>query len=654
MDWVDGEPRATDGMRRFCCARSFLLVVVVVWAALLLLMHLVWPRTPVLVSHESATTGCESSTIGAATGQAVQPPTCRRCDAWEHETPGPVTRCTLSLERLLDEARVSPDSLRVSGDGAWLVLKSALEPWRWCSGLTLLGQILVSDESARASLTANECKLQHKLQDVASELGAALGAPAGGMGRVARSSGAFTLLQDCTSPPCCVSELRGFAERHPHAAIFASSAHRRPGAGSEAVDNLWEIRPASQAKSVHRRRKAVRECGGGCMTLQIAHGLQAHPLLRYMDDARDRASVSSAADRPTTATSAANKHELDEPYARSARASPGEPMHGRRLLEWMDRESLAASQEKRAATKVGDAAHGALLRAARQRSGGRVVAARQGRSVVGPAATSTGLGGGGGGGGAGGGGDASSHPAAHAERATGTANRQAALAAAPPAGAQTGAVAMTSGAPRIAEIAEIAETAGGSDNTDTAEVTSDAAMAAEEAASDAAALETHPKALGHLLLSAQRTLLILPAAEAMISALERAESRGLPPWLTHRLRALLPYRTAREMEGWLHDAADAAAGPPVGATSWLRVERVAGDAQRAAFARGCILLLVRPTMLATRPQDGKACPALPLGRPCHAAAAAAAAGGLLLPVAIQVHAHVHAPAHACARACART
>ena len=153
----------------------------------------------------------------------------------------------------------------------------------------------------------------------------------------------------------------------------------------------------------------------------------------------------------------------------------------------------------------------------------------------------------------------------------------------------------------------------------------------------------HAEALGELLLSARRTLLLLPAAEAMVAALSEAKSDGLPSHLISRLRTLLPYRNAIEMQGWLVDAADGADGPrSAGQASWIRTERVAGDAQSAAYARGYMVIMVRPAYAhghvadgaGLAPPDGKGCPATPEGRACHAATAAAAAGGLALPQAL--------------------
>ena len=52
--------------------------------------------------------------------------------------------------------------------------------------------------------------------------------------------------------------------------------------------------------------------------------------------------------------------------------------------------------------------------------------------------------------------------------------------------------------------------------------------------------------LGHLLGAAQRTLLLMPAAEALTASLDNHEREGLPHEVARRLRSLLPYRSARE------------------------------------------------------------------------------------------------------------
>ena len=150
----------------------------------------------------------------------------------------------------------------------------------------------------------------------------------------------------------------------------------------------------------------------------------------------------------------------------------------------------------------------------------------------------------------------------------------------------------------------------------------------------------HLVAFGHLLRSARRTLLLLPAAEAMTAALDAAERRGMPSSLSSQLRSLLPYITSREAERLLADAVTASDGAAPGARDSrpLQTLRVAGSAQKAAHARGYVLVLVLndepPRGVSALDARMRACPPRPLGRGCVEAAKAAVAGGLLLSNAL--------------------
>ena len=140
------------------------------------------------------------------------------------------------------------------------------------SGMRLLGGAIVASgrnctvaallaRVVEAETVAPGCELQRQLLKLASRLGGKGGGP-------------FTLLQDCAHPPCCPGLLGSFARDHSQATVFGAT----PTAdGSPA--NLWRMQPAWRAEELARRRAPLhRLCSDGCLTVQIAHGLQGHPL----------------------------------------------------------------------------------------------------------------------------------------------------------------------------------------------------------------------------------------------------------------------------------------------------------------------------------------------------------------------------------------
>jgi hypothetical protein len=447
-----------------------------------------------------------------------------------------------------------------------------------CNGYELLAHIL-SDHSI--GLDRNEsrasgderCVLQREILTVASQLSVSLGAA------VAQASSSspppFTLLQDCEPPWCCPAELAGFAYAHPHASVFAVSAPSPVSEGRGPPANLWELEPAADVEMLTERRDAARSCGGGCLTIQIAHALQGHGLLTLMAEA-GQAAIPAAAPLVGGA-----------PYLK-------------RQLQWGGgRDDTLASSQEAAAGQT----HSALLRAAKQATGGVHVAAAPGKVVGGPSASSRldplpllpAVG-------------ASTAAASHASLATltGTDVHPKALgqrSPSPPPPVDTG-------------------TGTGWWSHDTGNVEA----------------SRHFVALGGILRAARRTLLLLPAAEAMTTSLNAAEAKGLPQM--SRLRALLPYRTAREAERWLSDAAaaaDAASGHARTAMSMaapeLKFLRIGGAAQKWAHARGHILILVVNDRRDASNGHTLSC-ADPHDRTCLEAAAAAAAGSLLVSSAI--------------------
>ena len=146
-------------------------------------------------------------------------------------------------------------------------------------------------------------------------------------------------------------------------------------------------------------------------------------------------------------------------------------------------------------------------------------------------------------------------------------------------------------------------------------------LVAQLAAPLAAPLREHRAALGLALGSARHTLLLLPAAEHLESAIGSAVRIGLAAPVAAALRGALPYRNRAEEDAWLRAAA-AAVG--------LRVsfERVAGPAQSAALKAGHSLLVVRRTASAAEAAGADDGPTAPT------AEGAAAAGALLLSSAL--------------------
>ncbi len=401
------------------------------------------------------------------------------------------------------------------------------------------------------------------------------------------------LAEDCIEPPCCPHEMTSLAAENPRAALFVAYG-RTAVAGSEGKSNLWAMEPAWDLDQLDERRRAARACGGSCFTLQIAHALQAHPL-----------------------------HA--SPMAALSMATGSKSRVPRRRLQWMAREQLAEHQEVQAAARQGE--HSGLLKAARRAAGGRtVVAARDGRTVSGPAAYVD-L-------------ERPKHAGAATERAGGTigaATRTSETfspATSPASAASAAGVALSHSEGIRADVVSAATDDRAADVAALADVEADAQRAA-----------AHPAVLGSLLLAARRTLLVAPAAEAMSAALEHARSRGLPASLVQRLRDLLPYRTAQEMSEWLDASAKEALlsesdDGTAEERAELKMERLGGEVQRAAHARGLLLVVVRASGTAASSRTSSAasvtCAPLPEGRACLAAAAAAAAGGLLLTEALKL------------------
>ena len=529
-------------------------------------------------------------------------------------------RCSLpydDLVRLIESD--GGDAVAISSGGGTRMLVSSRRDSRSCGGLELLREILHEHASATMPDEHAECELQRQLQRVASELGRSLSSPMGAAGEKVSSSGAFTLLQDCTEPPCCPHEMRTLAAENPHAALFvAQDGGRKAGAGAASVveipPNLWSVESVRDIESLQKRRRAARGCGGSCFTLQIAHALQAHPL---------------------------HSSPIAAPRTLKGGTGGGSPQ---RRLQWMGRQELAEAQEAEAAARQG--AHSGLLKAARRAAGGHtIVAARDGRAVSGPAART--------------------EPLRFLEDARSRSEARsrsplpwsAAQAAAGTAAAGTAAAGTAAaGAPSPPSGASVDAGATADPSADTS--AHDAAYADVDA--DAQRAAAHSAALGHVLLAAKRTLLVAPAAEAMSAALEHARSRGLPVSLVQRLRDLLPYRTAQEMQTWLDASARAALQADAerrgehaaNELDELKFDRLGGDAQRAAHARGLLLVLVRAaarrdpssalTTGSAHARTGSsvaasaACAPLPQGAVCLAAASAAAAGGMLLTTALKL------------------
>jgi len=490
-----------------------------------------------------------------------------------------------------------------------------------CSLRSLLARVL-----ARPS---NGCELQSRVLGVATRLTATV------------EGGAFTLLQDCTNPPCCAHLLEEFAQEHPAATVLGAGTRQAAAAADSPPPNLWQLRPARRAAEIARRREPLRRrCAAGCVTLQIAHGWQGHGLASVLEAAAASAAAAAAA-------------------AAAAEQTPG----ARRLLQWMSQAELQREQERRAhekqqqqlaalrgptaavaaataadrsAAAVQSTSHDGWLRAARALSGaqqqpvataassttmtvsGKMVVVPSNRRVVGPAATSSaaaaraeGAEDGGRGGGSGGGGDG---------------------------GPTVTTYAASLGDSAVAPLAQSEPRGADGDGTQVAAPTSDrvggggGGGGSRGGSGDA----EHLAALGVLLGSASRTLLLLPAAEALEASISRAEEEaGLPAAVAARLRESLPYRSRAEEDGLLHAAA---------ATTGLDVviDRVSGRAQSAAMQVGHTLLVVQraPSAAAATAAAAAGAAAAASGAATAdphsptADGAAAAAGGLLLSVAL--------------------
>ena len=182
---------------------------------------------------------------------------------------------------------------------------STVDSARNCTVSALLARVV------EAETVSPDCELQRQLLKLAARLGG-------------KGDGAFTLLQDCTHPPCCPGLLGSFARDHSQATVFGVAAPTADGSPA----NLWRMQPAWRSEELARRREPLhRLCSAGCVTVQIAHGLQGHPLRAALTAAR------------------AAEAELSG----EARAAPRGS--SRRLLEWLSRSELQREQERRALSK---------------------------------------------------------------------------------------------------------------------------------------------------------------------------------------------------------------------------------------------------------------------------------------------------------------
>ena len=131
-------------------------------------------------------------------------------------------KCCGAIEPTAEEAEPSPGGCELQLAEMRLVgadIASAVHPGRNCSAPALLAQV-VSAEAVTA-----DCELQHQLLKLASRLGAAA------------ADRPFTLLQDCTEPPCCPGLLEEFASDHAEATVLAAAtvAEGAAGVGSAAI-----------------------------------------------------------------------------------------------------------------------------------------------------------------------------------------------------------------------------------------------------------------------------------------------------------------------------------------------------------------------------------------------------------------------------------
>ena len=150
---------------------------------------------------------------------------------------------------------------------------STVDPGRNCTVSELLARVV------EAETVSPDCELQRQLLKLAARLGG-------------KAGGAFTLLQDCTHPPCCPGMLDSFARDHSQAAVFGAT----PTADGSTPANLWRMQPAWRSEDLARRREPLhRLCSDGCVTVQIAHGLQGHPLRAALTAARAAEAAPSGA-----------------------------------------------------------------------------------------------------------------------------------------------------------------------------------------------------------------------------------------------------------------------------------------------------------------------------------------------------------------------
>ncbi len=250
-------------------------------------------------------------------------------------------RCSLPLPRLLQAA---PETLTIVGDGADLRVESSESPRGSCGGMELLRQILTGGPGMEPLLGSSLVPLA-PLRDGGCDLHRAVQELVPHHMNTASGRHNFTLLQDCDAPPCCPQLLRKLAARYPGASLFAVQSDR--GGEDEGTGgmppNLWRLTPAVTARAQSERRTIARACARdeGCFTLQIAHALQGHPLLRggrrvdgsagehstpvsrsaqrsveravlweYRDDAGERGDDDSARDSNADAQEAAEENEI--------------------------------------------------------------------------------------------------------------------------------------------------------------------------------------------------------------------------------------------------------------------------------------------------------------------------------------------------------
>ena len=480
-------------------------------------------------------------------------------------------RCTLPLRLLL---KLPAADLMLTGSGVGLRVESRREPWRSCGAHHILRQVLSSHLTITATSGAavapplsasGGCALQRAVQRVASVAAEGSAAP-------------FTFLQDCAAAPCCPALLHEFAADHPRAAVFAVDLGSDNGALAVSPPNLWTLAqdpppaadPSESYSALVKRRAAARRCskparlnradsvanGGWCFSLQVAHVLQGHPLLWPDRDATQGAATGRGSTAHTSRSLLWSRHD--------------------KLLaeqQWMGTmripDKLAANAQEQRLRAVAEPVmarameHAALMKAARLGAGAtRARVVRTGRPDRSSAS------------------DQLEHSAFSSSTDRLSANFRM-LGDDAPGGGESD----DSGS-------NVGHRGGSVDSATEPDWPRTEAEAEVEISPLAAS--AHPGVLGAVLGSAERTLLLMPAAEAMVGAIDAAERAGLLRNLARQLRALLPYRSGRGAESSLCDAMAVIGQPPP------RVEKVAGEAQREAHARGHLLLVVRPQGFVTR------------------------------------------------------